>query len=500
MRSDTLLLADVFENFRNVCLSNYELDPAHFVSLPGLAWQACLKKTNVELELLTDYDMLLMIEEGIRGGMCHAVHRYAKANNKYMRDYDKNKEPSYIQYLDANNLYGAAMSEKLPMNGFKWVSDISEINEKFIKSYNKNSDKGYILEVDVDYPSKLRKLHSDMPFLPERMIIDKTKKLVRNLHDKKNYVVHISALKQALDHGLKLRKVHRVIEFNQKAWLKEYIDVNTELRKKASNDFEQDFFKLMNNAVFGKTMENVRKHRDIKLVKTDHRTNKLVSKPNYHTMKLIEENLSIIEMKKFKVKMNKPIYLGLGILEISKIIMYEFWYDYVKNKYGNKARLCYMDTDSFVINIKTNDFYEDISQDVNERFDTSNYTFDRPLPKGINKKVIGLMKDELGGGIITEFVTLRPKTYSYITNDFTELKKAKGTKKCVVKKMLRFSDYKKCIFGNEPMLKSQQRFKSENHEVYTENINKIALSSNDDKRIVALDRIASYPYGYVLKN
>ena len=432
--------------------------------------------------------------------MCHAVHRYAKANNKYMRDYDKNKEPSYIQYLDANNLYGAAMSEKLPMNGFKWVSDISEINENFIKSYNKNSDKGYILEVDVDYPSKLRKLHSDMPFLPERMIIDKTKKLVRNLHDKKNYVVHISALKQALDHGLKLRKVHRVIEFNQKAWLKEYIDVNTELRKKASNDFEQDFFKLMNNAVFGKTMENVRKHRDIKLVKTDHRTNKLVSKPNYHTMKLIEENLSIIEMKKFKVKMNKPIYLGLGILEISKIIMYEFWYDYVKNKYGNKARLCYMDTDSFVINIKTNDFYEDISQDVNERFDTSNYTFDRPLPKGINKKVIGLMKDELGGGIITEFVTLRPKTYSYITNDFTELKKAKGTKKCVVKKMLRFSDYKKCIFGNEPMLKSQQRFKSENHEVYTENINKIALSSNDDKRIVALDRIASYPYGYVLKN
>ena len=264
--------------------------------------------------------------------------------------------------------------------------------------------------------------------------------------------------------------------------MKEYIDLNTELRKKASNDFEKDFFKLMNNAVFGETMENVRKHRDIKLVKTDHRRNKLVSESNYHTMKLIEENLSIIEMKKVKVKMNKPIYLGLCILEISKIIMYEFWYDYVKNKYGNKARLCYMDTDSFVINIKTND------------------SFDRPLPKGINKKVIVLMKDELGGGIITEFVALRPKTYSYITNDFTELKKAKGTKKCVVKKMLRFSHYKKCLFGNEPVLKSQQRFKYENHEVYTENINKIALSSNDDKRIVALDRIASYPYGYVLKN
>ena len=159
-----------------------------------------------------------------------------------------------------------------------------------------------------------------------------------------------------------------------------------------------------------------------------------------------------------------------------------------------------MDPDSFVIDIKTNDFYEDISQDVNERFVTLNYTFDRPLPKGKNKKVIGLMKDELGGGIITEFVALRPKTYSYITNDFNELKKAKGTKKCVVKEMLRSSDYKKYLFGNESILKSQQRFKSENHKVNTENINKIALSSNDDKRIVALDRIASYPSGYILKN
>ena len=359
------------------------------------------------------------------------------------------------------------MSEKLPMNGFKWVNDISGINEKFVKSYDKkNSDKGYILEVDVDYPSKLHKLHSDMPFLPERMKIDKTQKLVCNLHNKKKYAVHISILKQALDHGLKLKKVHRVIEFNQEAWLKRYIDMNTELRKKASNDFEKDFFKLMNNAVFGKTIETVRKHRDIKLVKTDHKRNKLVSEPNYHTMNLVSENLSITEMKKVKVKMNKPIYLGLSMLEISKIIMYEFWYDYVIKKYGDMVKLCYMDTDSLIMNIKTKDFSKDV---------------DRPLPKGKNKKVIGLMKDELGGGIITEFV---------------EMKRAKGTKKCVIKKMLKFEDYKKCLFDNEPMLKSQQRFKSENHEVYTKNINKIALSSNDDKRTVALDGITSYPYGY----
>ena len=498
VRSNTLLLADVFENFRNACLSNYELDPTHFVSLPGLAWQACLKKTNVELELITDYDMLLMIQDGIRGGICNAIQRYAKTNNKYMRGYDKNKESSYIQYLDTKNLYGMAMTEKLPVQGFKWMDDISMINEEFVKSYNKNSSKGYILKVDVDYPCELQNLHSDLPFLPKRMVVNKTKKLICNLQDKKDYVVHINVLKQALGHGLKLMKVHQVIEFDQEECLKEYINLNTELRKNAANDFEKDFFKLMNNAVFGKTMENVRKHRDIKLVRTDKKRNKLVSEPNYHTMKLIDDNLAIIEMRKVKVKMNKPIYLGLSILDISKITMYEFWYDYVKNKYDIRVNLCYMDTDSFVINIKTKDFYKYVAMDVKERFDTSNCIYDRPLPIGVNKKVIGLMKDELGIGIITEFVALRPKAYSYITNDFTELKKAKGTKKFVVNKMLRFSDYKNCLFSNGKVLKSQQRFKSENHSVYTENINKFALSCDDDKGMVAVDGISSNPYGYVL--
>ena len=269
VQSDTLLLADVFENFRNTCLKVYELDPAHFLSLPGLAWQACLKKTNVKLELLTDYYMLTMVEEGIRGGICHSIHRYTKANNKYMNNYDESKESSYIQYLDANNLYGWAMSQKLPKNNFKWVKDTSKINEEFIKNYNENSHKGYILEVDVKYPKKLHDLHSDLPFLPRRMKIDKCKKLVSNLHNKKKYIVHIKSLKQALNHGLKLKRVHRIIEFNQKAWLKPYIDMNTELRKLTKDDFEKDLFKLMNNAVFGKTMENIRKHKNIKLVTTD---------------------------------------------------------------------------------------------------------------------------------------------------------------------------------------------------------------------------------------
>ena len=232
--------------------------------------------------------------------------------------------------------------------------------------------------------------------------------------------------------------------------------MNTELRKVASSDFEKDFYKLMNNAVFGKTMENVRKHRDIKLVTTNKKRSKLVSEPNYHTMNCISENLSIIEMNKTRVKMNKPIYLGLSILDISKILMYEFWYDYMKPKYDNDVKLCYMDMDSFVMNIKTEDFYKDIANDVDKRFDTSNYEVNRPLPKGKNKKVIGLMKDELGGKIITEFITLRPKTYTYLTDDGKEDKKAKGTKKCVIKRMIKFDDYKRCLLNGEVILKSQQ--------------------------------------------
>ena len=221
VKSDTLLLAGIFENFRNACLDNYGLDPTHFVSLPGLAWQACLKKTNVKLELITDYDMFLIIEDEIRGGICHAIKRYAKANNYYMKDYNENEDSSCIQYLDINNLYGIAMCEKLPVKGFKWLEDISSINEEFVKNYDiKKNSKGYILKVDVDYHNELQDLHRDLPFLPERLVVNNTKKLICNLQNKKDYVVHINILKQALEHGLKLINVHKVIESDREEWLK----------------------------------------------------------------------------------------------------------------------------------------------------------------------------------------------------------------------------------------------------------------------------------------
>ena len=234
--------------------------------------------------------------------------------------------------------------------------------------------------------------------------------------------------------------------------------MNTKKRREAKSDFERDFFKLINNAVFGKTMENVRKHRDIKLVTTDERRNRLVSEPDYHITKWFSENLLAIEMRKTKAKMNQPIYLGLSILEISKRLMYEFSYNYMKQKYNDNLKLCYLDTDSFIMHIKT------------------------------------LMKDELGGKIVTKFVALRPKTYSYLTNDCEEDKKAKGAKKCVIKRRLKFNDYKDCLLNNQIVLKPQQIFKNTRHDLYTEEINKIVLSSNDDKRLQTFDRITSYPY------
>ena len=273
--------------------------------------------------------------------------------------------------------------------------------------------------------------------------------------------------------------------------------MNTDLRKEAKNEFKKGFFKLMNNSVFGETMENVRNHRDIKLVTSDKRRSILASEPNYHSSKFISKDLMIMEMKKVEVKLNKPIYLGQAILDISKTLMYEFWYDYIKPKYKEKARLCYMDTDSFVIHIKTEDFYKDTADDVDKSFGTSKYKKDdnRPLPIGINEGVLGKLKDEIKGKTMTEFIALRAKTYVYLLDDDSEHKKAKGTKKCIIERELTFKNYKDSLLNNEIVIKSQHRFRSDHHKVHMEEVNKIALGSNDDKRIQTFDRITTYPYG-----
>ena len=227
-----------------------------------------------------------------------------------------------------------------------------------------------------------------------------------------------------MNHGLKLKKVHRVIKFRQVTWMKSYIDKNTKLRMESKNEFDKGFYELMNNAVCGKTMQNVRNHRDIKLTTTNARRKQLVSQPNYHTCKRFSENLIAIELRKTKVYMNKPIYIGQAVLDISKTLMYKFFYDYLKPKYGDKVKLCYMDTESFIFYVQTNDFYKDISNDVIEWFDTSDYNKDDDrLPTGVNKKVIGKFKDELKGKVMNEFITLASKVYTYLDDNDEEHKK-----------------------------------------------------------------------------
>ena len=310
LKTDVILLANIFKAFRKVCLDNYGLDPAHFYMAPGLAWKACLKKTGIKLELLSDPDMLLMFERGIRGGIMQSVNRWAAPNNPYMgTEYNPDRPTRYLQYLDANNLYGWAMLQPLPTGGFQWDNikpdEISELANK--------KDKGYLLEADVFYPKELHDDHNELPFMCERMKINGVEKLVPNLYYKRKYVIHIRALQQALDHGLVLEKIHRAIEFDQSAWMKEYIDFNTKLRTTAANDFEKDFYKLMNNSVFGKTMENIHKHRNIKLIASLEAYLKVVMKPNFKSGVGFDKNLMGCEMGKTKVAMNKPVYLGQAI-------------------------------------------------------------------------------------------------------------------------------------------------------------------------------------------
>ena len=497
--TDVLLLADVFENFRDICLKNYGLDPVYYYTAPGLAWDAMLKMTKINLELLSDVDKLLMIEKGIRGGISIISNRYGKANNKYMKDFNNKELSKYLMYLDANNLYGWAMSQKLPVHSFKWMTDkeIKNIfNNQIVQVWERTP---CILEVDLTYPEELHDLHNDYPLCPERVECDKgVKKLIPNLRNKNNYVVHYKTLMQYLSLGMELKKIHRGIKFIETDFLKPYIDMNTNLRTQAKNNFEKDFFKLMNNSVFGKTMENIRNRVNVKLVNAGEQFKKLTAKPNYESRKIFNENLVSVHMKKTSLTMNKPVYLGMSILDLSKTLMFDFHYKYIKPKYGKQAKLLFTDTDSFLYEIQTEDFYKDIFGDVKDRFDTSDYPEGHPsgIPTGVNKKVLGMFKDEAAGKIIKEFVGLRAKLYSYKMDEGKENKRCKGIKKAVVEKSIRHEDYKTCLETGKEQLRRQNIIRSYEHTLYTEEVNKIALSATDDKRYLLNDSFDTLAWGH----
>ena len=519
LKSDILLLADVFENFRKTCLQYYKLDPCHYFTSPGLSWDAMLKMTDIKLELMTDVDMFQFIEKGMRGGTSYIANRYGKANNKYMKTYDKKAPSKYIMYLDANNLYGWAMSQYLPTGGFRWMTT-KQIDKIDLSKYNENSKKGLILEVDLEYPKELHDLHNDYPLAPEKVkvtenmlseyaknIAEKHKistglvhKLIPTLSKKEKYVLHYRNLQLYIDLGLKLTKVHRVLEFNQSPWLKEYIDFNTQKRTNAKNAFEKDFFKLMNNSVFGKTMENIRKRVDVRLVTDENKLLKMAAKPTYVSSKIFNKNLVAVHKIKETLTLNRPAYVGMCILDLSKTLMYDFHYNYIKQKYGSKAKLLFTDTDSLTYEIETSDAYQDFWNDK-DKFDNSDYPEDSQYFDKTNKKVIGKFKDEAAGIPITEFVGLRSKMYSYMKDNDQGGKTAKGIKKNIIKKNITHTNYKNVLFDNEQMHHNMKTIRSSLHQLGSYELNKVSLSCFDDKRYIKEDGINSYAYGHhAIKN
>ncbi|XP_039287836.1 uncharacterized protein LOC120352187 [Nilaparvata lugens] len=471
LKTDVLLLADVFESFRDVCMKTYDLDCAHYFTSPGFSFDVMLKYTKVELELLTDYDMYMFIERGIRGGITNCIHRHAVANNAYTgAPIDPEKPTSYLLYTDANNLYG-------------WI--------------------GYILEVDIEYPSELHDEHNDFPFLAENKKTLKSNhvRLMTALSNRERYVCHYRTLKQAVQHGLKITKVHRGVRFEQEDFLAPYIMLNTRLRQQSKNKFEKNFFKLMNNAVFGKTMENVRKRVSMELVNDEKRLKKLIARPVYKDRIIFGENICAVTMHKEKVELNKPIYIGLTVLDISKTLMYEFHYNIMKPIYKDRLQLLYQDTDSLFYLVKTEDMYNDIinNQQLRDTFDTSEYPADHPCYSDANKMVLGKFKDEYAGRAPLEYVGLRSKLYAcrcYNSdpNQLTSglIKKAKGVRRPILgrelskmhpdaERYIGFQDYLDCLYGDEDIYREQVMFGTRKHQIMTQVMRKKALSKADEK-------------------
>lgn len=437
----------------------------------------------------------------MRGGISQCSVRYSKANNNFIGDgYDTTKPTNFLMYLDMNNLYGWAMMEPLPLTDFRWIL-VKTTNIDFIINTPDDSEIGYMLEVDLEYPKELHDSHSDYPFCAEHRAPpnSKTKKLLLTLYDKKKYVLHYRTLKYALSQGLKLNKVHRVLQFTQTAWLKPYIELNTLERTNAKNDFEKNLFKLFSNAIFGKSMENVRDRADIKLKnKWDGKdgVRVLIARPNFKSRTIFNENLVAIEMKKSEVFLNKPIIIGATVLEISKLKMYSFHYDYIKKEFKNNCRILYTDTDSFVYDIKTENFY-DFMKRRSELFDTSDYASDNCHKIELkHKKVPGLMKDEVCGKCMTEFVGIRSKMYSIRINGIDKVKKAKGVKKNVINKKIHFLDYYNCMKDHCIITEKQNTILSKLHNVFSIERSKIVLNPFDDKRFILENKIDTLPWGH----
>ena len=528
VKLDTILLADVIENYRTMALNEYKLDPLHYGTAPAFSYDAMLKYTKAKPELLHDPDMYLFMERGIRGGMSVISHRHAVANNKYLKNYDETQPKTSILYTDCCNLYGYAMSQPLPYSNFRWLID-NEIENLDVINYDADKDEGMILEVDLHYPQQLHDSHADYPLAPEELTITrdmlsthtqdfltthdlkyhKQTRLAPNLCDKEKYIVHIKSLQQYLSLGLVLKRIHRVIAFHQRPWLKPYIDFNTEKRQKATSDQEKDFFKLLINCIFGKMMENVRRYKNIRLITNGRQHTLYTSKPQFKHFQIITEDLVTVELIKPEITLNKAIYCGMSILDISKHRMYDFHYNCIRKNFPD-AKLCFTDTDSLLYLLYTNDLYHDLEK-IKDQLDLSKYPPNHPLYDTSHKDIPGYFKDETKSLPICQFCGLRAKCYSILLEEDEEtlakfgLKKPKmfkkqklataGIKQCVHKK-LTHDRFLEVLRDNSYFDITQYTINSKKHNLYTIKKTRTGLSALDIKRYILADGISTLPYGH----
>ena len=530
LRLDVLLLADVFERFRNVFMTGFGIDPCHYYTLPGAGWEAALKKTGSVLELFGpgEEDKYIFCEEAKRGGVSMVgALRYAEANNPYLADYDESRPSSYLMYVDANSLYMHCEKMKLPYKGFEWL----KCPEAFdVMGTDGDGDTGYFVEVDVMAPPVIHDEQSDYPAFPENVSIAYSqlsplqqqtapiqpserapdpvgeRKLIPNLMPKVRYKVHLQTLQYWLSKGWVLTKVHRVMRFQQKAWLKPFVDYCIEQRQKATTDFERDFWKLLGNSVFGKTMEDVRSYTQVSLVhatEEEARFKRLCARVGVRGGRApikISDNMYAIEVPKETVRLCKPIYAGMAILDLSKLYMHEFWYDVLKARYAERLRLVYTDTDAFIYHVQTQDHYKDLMS-MRDLFDFSGYDQGHFLYDPSNKKVTGKFKDETHGVPIKSVAAVRSKMYSLEIGDE---RVQKNTGKGIWKKALasiRHSDYVRTIFHeHQAENMSQQittyKLRAVKHVLRVERQVKTSISSHDDKRYLLDDGVSQLPHGH----
>ena len=525
LQADVLLLADVFENFRSNCIDQFELDPSHYFSLPHFTFDAYLRKTNVALELLTDIDMYLLFSHSVRGGLSVVSNRYCLANNEnFSETYDSTKPKSYIIYIDANNLYGKSMLQRLPYKDFKWIQPTEEnvqniLNSSLDEDFNPFVDKeGFLLEVDLHYPSEFHDAHEDMPLAPVRRgikysqlspyakeLCDKlklksslnTEKLLATLEDKERYVLYYKNLILYLKLGLKLTKVHKIISFKENYIMKDYIEFNSRKRAESKNDFDINFYKFLSNSLFGKTMERPENKTIVKLVSSIKSYENYVSRLNFKQAKIIHKDLVSVEMKKPVFYINKPFYIGAIILELAKFHIYDFHYNVMKKNFGKNIKVLYTDTDSFIYQITCDDINLELKK-IENWFDFSNYPKSHELYSVKSKKVPGKFKDETASNPIKEFVGLKSKMYSFTVKEnsnLKEVKAAKGVKTNVIQKDLKLEQYKDVLFTNKQLEHEFRNIRSEKHQVFTSHEKKISLSPFDDKRFL-LNNCISLPYGH----